>query len=637
MVWVVLSWTDSIIKGSGFIEELVSPLTQQAVVRLSAIVVVLVATLAIQTLYSRRLRAEQQLRREQARVRQMYDQSPDAILTIDRDHRVLYANSQAESLAADPATGIVGETCHHTLFERDTPCADCPVESVFLTGDVAERIVADRVNGTDRWLEQVYFPVLDDEGDVHSVVESTRDTTTVHLAQKTIQRMAYYDPLTDLPNRALFRDRLATALAQARRRDEIVAVIYVDLDEFKAINDLLGHAVGDGVLQSVARRLRELVREEDTVARQGGDEFTIIARVLNREAAGSIAKRIIESIDREFIVDGHQLRIGASVGIATYPADGVRGVDLIRNADAAMYRAKDWGHNLFRLYTPDMSESSAASLEFEAGLRQAIERDEFELFYQPQIDVRDGHFVGIEALLRWNHPDRGLLAPGEFIDLAEQAGFIGEIGRWVLANACEQASLWAAEGLEFGRIAVNLSAREFVDRDLVVNVARTLQAMGLDPSQLELEITETTAMYDVEQILAILELLRDIGVRVAIDDFGTGYSSLSYLQRFPVQTLKIAQDFMRGVGVDAHSAAIAAMLIELCHELKLDIVAEGVETDAQLEFLRDRGCYVIQGYILSRPVPSTEIAAMLRDGGHAWQALAHGYSALPTAPSGEAQ
>ena len=251
--------------------------------------------------------------------------------------------------------------------------------------------------------------------------------------------------------------------------------------------------------------------------------------------------------------------------------------------------------------------------------------------------MRDGHFVGIEALLRWNHPDRGLLAPGEFIDLAEQAGFIGEIGRWVLANACEQASLWAAEGLEFGRIAVNLSAREFVDRDLVVNVARTLQAMGLDPSQLELEITETTAMYDVEQILAILELLRDIGVRVAIDDFGTGYSSLSYLQRFPVQTLKIAQDFMRGVGVDAHSAAIAAMLIELCHELKLDIVAEGVETDAQLEFLRDRGCYVIQGYILSRPVPSTEIAAMLRDGGHAWQALAHGYSALPTAPSGEAQ
>jgi EAL domain-containing protein (putative c-di-GMP-specific phosphodiesterase class I) len=279
-----------------------------------------------------------------------------------------------------------------------------------------------------------------------------------------------------------------------------------------------------------------------------------------------------------------------------------------------MYRAKEWGRNVYRLYTPDMSASAAERLELEAAMRRALERDEFELYYQPQVDIRDGSFVGVEALLRWNHPTRGLLAPGDFIDLAEQAGYIGDIGHWVLRTACEQAGRWKAEGLPFGRVAVNLSAREFVQRNIVENVARALEATGLEASMLELEITETIAMYNTEQILAILHLLREMGVRVAIDDFGTGYSSMSYLKRFPIHTLKIAQDFMRDVDVDSQSAAIASMLIELCRELGLDIVAEGVETQSQLDFLRERGCYVIQGYLFSRPVTAAELGQILRDG-----------------------
>ena len=441
-----------------------------------------------------------------------------------------------------------------------------------------------------------------------------RDISDRVRAQETIQRMAYYDPLTELPNRTLFRDRLASALAQARRRNEIVAVIFIDLDDFKAINDTLGHGVGDGVLIAVSKLIRGVLREEDTVARQGGDEFTVIARVQSREAAATLADRLLEAINGSVEVEGHQLRVSASIGISTYPNDGERDVDLIRNADAAMYRAKEWGHNVYRMYSPDMSESAAERLELEAAMRRALERDEFELYYQPQVDIRTGHFVGIEALLRWHHPTRGLLTPGDFIELAEQAGFIGEIGQWVLQSACEQARLWLAEGLDFGRVAVNLSAREFVQRNIVENVARALEATGLEARMLELEITETIAMYNVEQILAILHVLRKMGVRVAIDDFGTGYSSMSYLKRFPIHTLKIAQDFMRDVDVDSQSAAIASMLIELCHELGLDIVAEGVETQSQLDFLRERGCYVIQGYLFSRPVTAGEISDILRHG-----------------------
>jgi diguanylate cyclase (GGDEF)-like protein/PAS domain S-box-containing protein len=777
-MWALFAWLDSFITTQPFGAALFSPTTSQQVVRLSTMVVILLATLAVEALYARRRRAEQLLRNEQARVQQIYDYSPEAIMSIGREFRVQYANGGMAAMFNRPVEEIARASCHAAAFGSDTPCEGCPLELVFESGEVYRRTVESAKDGRRRFLEQVFYAVRDAEDNVVSVVEAIRDTTTIRMAQEalrrtndelealvaertvnlrgvndaleaeigqhrrtemalkesearyrqlvesspdmvlvhrhgritflnsqgarllgfstagealglpvailiepngsghtseelisavqngdldkpthvklrrstgelldvelsvgqftyegedavqcimrdiservraqeTIQRMAYYDPLTDLPNRALFRDRLGSALAQARRRNEIVAVVFIDLDDFKAINDTLGHGVGDGVLVAVSKKIRSVLREEDTVARQGGDEFTIIARVQDREAAGTLAERLLDAVSASFDVDGHQLRVSASIGIATFPNDGERDIDLIRNADAAMYRAKEWGHNVYRLYTPDMSESAAGRLELEAAMRRALERDEFELYYQPQVDIRDGRFVGVEALLRWNHPERGLLSPGDFIELAEQAGFIGEIGLWVLNTACEQARLWRAEGLRFGRIAVNLSAREFVQRNIVENVALALERSSLPPNMLELEITETVAMYNVEQILAILQLLRDMGVRVAIDDFGTGYSSMSYLKRFPIHTLKIAQDFMRDVDVDVQSQAIASMLIELCRELQLDIVAEGVENENQLNFLRERGCYVIQGYLISRPVSAGEIGDILRNG-----------------------
>lgn len=777
-VWLLLSWLDSVLVGTALMSAMLLPTQSQLVLRLVAIVIVLAATLTIQALYSRRCKVQRLLANERSRLQEMYDHSPDAIIGIGSAYHVAFANPQTAELFGHPVSEILGTRCHESLFGCVTACDDCPAEQVLVTGELVERTIADVRGGQTRWLEQTFYPVLDADGKVESVIVATRDATTareahdalrrtrdeledlvaartadlrgtnealeaeiverrrtaealteseqryrqlvetspdmvlVHRngrvvflnspgaalmgfdsaaealglpvailiepngsglspdellvaveagdlgkathvklrtatgdlvdvelsaarlahdgddavqciirdisdrvrAQETIQRMAYYDPLTDLPNRALFRDRLTGALAQARRRKEIVAVVFVDLDDFKAINDTLGHGVGDGVLKAVAKQIRGVLREEDTVARQGGDEFTIIARVADRETAGTLAERILDAISCSFAVEAHQLHVTASIGIATFPEDGEHETDLIRNADAAMYRAKEWGHNVYRLYAPEMSESAADRLELESAMRQALERREFELYYQPQVDMRDGRFIGVEALLRWNHPTRGVLLPGDFIQLAEQAGFIGEIGGWVLHNACVQAQLWIAEGIEFGRVAVNLSAREFVQRDIVESVALALEATGLEACRLELEITETIAMYNVEQILSILHVLREMGVRVAIDDFGTGYSSMSYLKRFPVQTLKIAQDFMHDVDVDPQSAAIASMLIDLCQELGLDIIAEGVESRSQLEFLHGRGCFVIQGYLVSRPVSAGEMRDMLVTG-----------------------
>jgi diguanylate cyclase (GGDEF)-like protein/PAS domain S-box-containing protein len=778
IMWLVFGWVDSFVSGRPLGTSLFAPATEQQVVRLSAMVVILLATLLSEALYARRKKAEQLLRNEQARVEQMYDHSPETIMSLGPDHRVLYANARAATQFGTEKEELVGTTCYTSAFDADEVCADCPLEQVFATGQLQNRTVEYSVDGQRGWLEKVFYPVRDADDNVVSVVESMRDTTTIRMAQEalrrsnddlellvaertsdlvganmaleteiaerrrtaealaesenryrqlvesspdmvlvhqggkiafvnspgarllgfdspqdavglpvailiepngsslspeelmravqtgdldspaqvklrqatgelldvelsvgrfsyeggeavqcivrdiservraqeTIRRMAYYDPLTDLPNRSLLRDRLSAALAQARRRKENVAVVFVDLDDFKAINDTLGHGFGDAVLIAVSKKIRGLLREEDTVARQGGDEFTIIARVQARADAGKLAERLLESIGEGFEVEGHQLRVSASIGIATYPEDGETEADLIRNADIAMYRAKDWGHNVYRLYSPDMSESAAGRLELQAGMRQALERSEFELYYQPQVDVRDGHFVGIEALLRWNHPERGLLSPADFMELAEQSGFMSDIGHWVLNTACEQARMWLADGLQFGRVAVNLSAREFVQRNIVENVALALETAGLQANMLELEITESIALYSVEQILAILQLLREMGVRVAIDDFGTGYSSMSYLKRFPVHTLKIAQDFMRDVHVDSQSAAIASMLIELCRELGLDVVAEGVENQSQLDFLRERGCYVIQGHLFSKPVRADELRDILRHG-----------------------
>ncbi len=554
------------------------------------------------------------LRESEQRFRLLVDESPDMVL-VHSAGEVVYLNpAGAWLLGLDKPDHGVGLMVRDLWEPSSAEFCASDIERAMELGELSRPmpVFMRRANGE---LMDVELSVgkLEYAG-APAIQCVVRDVTERVNAQRTIERMAFFDPLTELPNRVLFHDRLSAALARARRRGQLVAVVFVDLDDFKTINDTLGHVVGDAVLKAVAERLKDLLREEDTIARQSGDEFTIIARVDYRDGAAFLASRVLDSLKNSLRVSGYELHVSASVGIAVYPLDGLEEAELMRHADTAMYRAKELGRNVFQLYDRAMSESARDRLKLESGLRTAVELQQFVLHYQPQIDVYTGLPVGVEALIRWEHPSEGMLPPHSFIRLAEQTGFMGEIGHWVLRTACERAGEWYKRGYEFGRICVNLSAREFVQEDIVANVRAVLAATELPPSMLELEITESAAMHNLEHVLAVLGELRGIGVRVAIDDFGTGYSSMSYLKRFPINTLKIAQDFMRDVHVNAQSAAIAGMMIDLCHELKFDIVAEGVEHQEQLDFLRERGCTAIQGFLFSAPVPEEHLLEILSKG-----------------------
>ena len=436
---------------------------------------------------------------------------------------------------------------------------------------------------------------------------SYEDTTERRKAEAQISHLARYDALTDLPNRILFRETLDHALTFARR-GHMLALHCLDLDQFKAVNDTLGHPVGDGLLQAVARRLRDGARETDTVARLGGDEFAIVQGALDSplEATG-MAARLIGLIEAPFDVDGHQIVIGASIGIAFAPTDGLDPDALLKNADLALYRAKLDGRGVYRLFQTEMDAEMQARRVMELDLRQALGRGQFELFYQPLIDLRAKEVAGFEALLRWHHPEHGLVPPGRFIPLAEEIGAIVPIGEWVLRQACAAATSWPGEL----RVSVNLSPVQFKGRDLVATVDAALRAAGLPPGRLELEITETVMLQDTAATLATLHDLRCLGVLIAMDDFGTGYSSLSYLRRFPFDRIKIDQSFVRELGRQRDCDAIIRAVVALSHELGMATTAEGVETREQLRALARAGCSDIQGYLFSRPVPQREIPALL--------------------------
>ena len=569
----------------------------------------------LETEVARHLLTGVALQQSEDRYRQMVDGSPDMVVVF-HEGKVAFMNPEgARQLGCGDPRHALGMSVADLWRPNGSGFDQNGLAEAVLAGRLAKPVPVQlkRADGHLVDVELSVVPLSSDSGG-DSVQCVVRDITERVRAQRTIQRMAYYDPLTELPNRTLFRDRLATALAQGRRRSEAVAVAFVDLDDFKAINDGLGHGVGDGLLKVVGQRLRGLLREEDTVARQGGDEFTVVARIADRDAAQVLGERIMSCVSEPIVVEGHTLHVTASVGVATYPEDGTLGSDLLSNADAAMYSAKKWGRNVCRVFEPEMTDDVVDRLDLEQGLRHALDDGQFELHYQPQVDMRDRRVVGVEALLRWNHPERGQLLPAAFLEIAEQAGLMGEIGHWVLVTACKQAAVWRSDGLAFGRVAVNLSAREFVQQDIVENTRQALELTGLPPEMLELEITETVAVYSVDQVLAILLLLKEMGVRVALDDFGTGYSAMGYVKRFPIQTIKIVQAFMRDVDVDLHSQAIASMLIQLCRDLGLCVIAEGVEHVRQLEFLRDRGCYVVQGNVFSEALPADRIAPLLRNG-----------------------
>jgi len=433
-------------------------------------------------------------------------------------------------------------------------------------------------------------------------------------AEETINHLAYYDALTGLPNRALFNDRLAMALVQAQRHQRKLAVLFLDLDRFKTINDTLGHAMGDRLLQGVAQRLTSCVREGDTVARLGGDEFMLLLPGIEHvEDVAKIVQRVLEVLKPSFNFDGQEFHITSSIGIALYPNDSEDAEALLKNADTALHRAKEQGRNNYQFYIPSMNATSFERLILENNLRRALERKEFVLYYQPQVSLLTKRIVGMEALLRWQHPELGLVPPRKFIPLAEETGLIGSLGEWVLQTACAQNKAWQEVGFPPLRVAVNLSAHLFRQQGLVETVARVLKETRLNPHYLELEVTEGTLMENAEATVSTLRKLKEMGVHLSIDDFGTGYSSLSYLRRFPIDTLKIDQSFVWDISSDPDDATIARLIIAMAHSLKLKVVAEGVETEEQLSFLRFHQCDELQGYLFSKPVPAEAFTQLLQE------------------------
>jgi diguanylate cyclase (GGDEF)-like protein len=425
--------------------------------------------------------------------------------------------------------------------------------------------------------------------------------------------LAYYDALTGLPNRTLLQDRLAKALAGARRRKDKAAILFLDLDRFKDINDSLGHSVADLLLQEVAERLKTWAREQDTVARVGGDEFLIVLTGVKDVADAAVAtERIVNLMTAEFVVQGHSLSIGCSVGISIFPEHGADGETLIKNADAAMYSAKENGRNRFQFFTEDMNAQVVERLTLENSLRLALDKKELFLVYQPQMDIATGRITGLEALLRWQHPDLGLVPPDKFIRIAENSGLIVPIGEWVVRTACRQARKWQDEGLPAVSVAVNVSAVQFRQEGFCELIRRALHETGLAPQYLELELTESLLLANADLMLSVVQELKAMGVTLAIDDFGTGYSSFSYLRQFRVSKLKIDRVFIRDVAVNPDDAAIASAIISMAKSLHLKVIAEGVEDEAQMSFLRAHQCDEIQGYYFSKPLAVDKVADKLR-------------------------
>ena len=427
-------------------------------------------------------------------------------------------------------------------------------------------------------------------------------------------RIAHHDSLTGLPNRALLFDRLNHAINQAKRYGHMIAVMFIDLDRFKFINDTMGHEAGDQLLKTAAGRIRESLRDADTVARLGGDEFIAIVTNLDEPLdSANVATKIVESLSRPVKLGENCVTVSPSIGIATFPSDGESAEDLIKLADAAMYQAKQAGGGSYQFYRPDMNSDALRRIGLGVALQRAIRNAELELHYQPQLDLVSGEVVGLEALVRWRHPERGLVPPDQFIPLAEELGLMVPMGDWILDAACAQLKQWRNMGLPEFRVAVNLSAHQFNSDNLLAHVLASIDRAGLQASDLELELTESSVMRDPESTASTLRKLSDAGVRIAIDDFGTGYSSLAYLKRFPLDALKIDRSFVRDIATDQNDAAIVKTIISLAEHLGLHVVAEGVETEEHLGFLQSNGCRFAQGFLLSRPVPSEEIPGQIED------------------------
>jgi diguanylate cyclase (GGDEF)-like protein len=472
-----------------------------------------------------------------------------------------------------------------------------------------------RRDGFEREIETIVALTHDQDGAVTGAVLAFHDVSAARAKSVEMTHLAQHDSLTQLPNRVLFNDRFAQALALAGRQGKQLAVMFVDLDRFKNVNDSLGHDMGDKLLQSVAARLVASVRRTDTVSRLGGDEFVILlSQVEHEEDAATSARKISRALAAPHLIDNKSLDVSASIGGSTYPCDGGDAETLLNKADTAMYDAKQHGRNNYQFFRPEMQARLVQRQSLELGLRYALGRNEFLLHYQPKLDLLTGKISGVEALIRWAHPQRGTVYPAQFVPIAEECGLIPSIGQWVLLEACKQSRAWSNLGLRAVQMAVNVSAAEFCNADFLSGVRAVLIATGVQPANLELELTESALMQDAEAALKRLIALKAMGVQLAIDDFGTGYSSFSYLQRFPVNMLKIHQSFVQGIAEGQDEAPLLNAMINVGKSLKQRIVAEGVETRAQLEFLQRHGCNEAQGYYFSRPVAAEQARKLLTAG-----------------------
>ncbi|HKB69901.1 MAG TPA: EAL domain-containing protein [Thermoanaerobaculia bacterium] len=570
-----------------------------------------VGTLGAITDITERKRAEDSLRRSAREYQDLFESANDAILILRPESQmILEANRKACETYGLPRDQIVGMSLKN--FTRDVPRSEEQIRRILREGasENLETVHFHR-DGTPIDL-LVSSSVVEYRGE-GAILSVCRDITESKRAKQEIERLAYHDPLTDLPNRARFADRLEIALSQARREGFPLAILFLDLDRFKVVNDSLGHKVGDLLLQKVALRLSQMIRGGDTLARLGGDEFIILlSRIVQDEDAARVAQNVLALFRKPFVLGERELFITASIGISLFPRHGEDRESLVKNADIAMYRAKQEGRDNFQFHTSQHTHDAIRRLALETDLRKALDQDQVGVYFQPLVDTRTGALVGAEALARWEHPLRGLLRPSEFIPIAEETGLIVPLGARILRAACEQMRVWHAAGRPELRLSVNLSARQFHQKELAAQVDRVLRETGLAAGMLELEITESIAMKDVAASVVALRALKDLGVRITIDDFGTGYSSLSYLKKFPIDTIKIDQAFVHDVCSDANDAAIVRAAIVMAHELKLDVIAEGVETDDQVAFLRRRDCHVMQGYLFSEPVPSDAFHALLR-------------------------
>ena len=574
----------------------------------------------LQQYYQENERAKRALQDRDERFRSLVSNIPGAVyrytLSEAREWEIDFISDVIKDIAGYSADNFIGKSISDyfdKVLPQDLPLLKDAFEKAVQQGTLFGVDYRVRhMSGDFRWVHDRGRAVRDRTGRVTHVDGVISDTTERTKEKERFNQLVYYDALTNLPNRELFVDRLDQAIQQARRKKESGAVLALDLDHFKRINDTLGHPIGDQLIKAVSVRLLKLLFDSDTITRIGGGAFIILlSRVAKSEDAENVATKLLTAFKAPFLINEHELFTSCSIGIAIFPNDGESSDILIKNADAAMHISKERGKDRYQLFSSSIANSSFERLVLESSLRRAMERKEFQLFYQPQVDLRTGEAVGAEALIRWKHPDLGFIPPMEFIPIAEETGLIHPIGEWVLKTACEQKKIWDEQGFKSFRVSVNLSARQFHYANLVDVVGDTIRKSGIDARCLDLELTESTIMDRLEETTLTLKRLKNMGAHISIDDFGTGYSSLMYLKTFPIDCVKIDKSFVNDVTTDSDDRAITQAIISMAHSLKLEVVAEGVETKEQLEILKSQGCDIIQGYLFSKPIPVDDVAPFL--------------------------